>query len=320
MRDEIKKLFINSENNFISGEEIARKLNISRTAIWKHIEQLKREGYIFEAVRKKGYRLINNPDDVFEERIKQGLATKWLGQSITVHKELESTQLLAHELAKKDAKHGTVVIADSQKSGKGRLGRKWYSDSGKGIWLSIILRPDFNYIQAPLITLLTSTVIIDSLKKLYNLEGKIKWPNDIYINNKKLSGILTEVHGEQDRIHYMIIGIGLNTHKTNYPADIKDKAVSLEEIIEKNPVRADIIRILLEQFENYYQIFEQEGFDPFYNMYNNQLTGFGKETLVINNNRQIKGINLGVDASGFLKIKRDDGEIIKVVSGDIDNG
>ncbi len=317
MRETIKQIFLQSNHKFISGESLSKELKISRTAVWKQIEELKKEGYQFEAVRKKGYRLINHPDDLFPELITNQLRTKWLGKEIIYNKEVESTQKIAHEFAKNGVPNGTIVIANAQTAGKGRLGRSWTSEKGKGLWFSMIIRPDFSYQKAPLITLFTSLVIFESIRKLYDLDIKIKWPNDIYVNEKKCGGILTEIHGEHDKIHYIIIGIGINTHLTSFPDDIKHKAVSIEEALKTTPKRLDLLTEIISYFEEQFEVFSVEGFTPFFKKYNEWLLWKNKKIFINQQNEEISGINKGINADGFLLLEKDNGETIKIVAGDI---
>lgn len=318
MREKIKEIFLESNNQYISGEDISKRLNISRTAVWKQIEKLKEEGYQFEAVRKKGYRLLNSPDDLSPKIILNKLKTNWLGQKIIYYREIESTQKEAHELAKRHFAHGTVVIAERQTNGKGRLGRSWHSEKGKGLWFSIILRPNFGYQQAPLITLYSSIMIIRALEELYQIKLNIKWPNDIYYNGKKIAGILTELHGEQDKIDYLIIGIGINTHTDQYPLEIKDKAASLESIIEESPSRVQILVKLLEEFEGNYKTFNNTAFDSFYGEYNSALLWKGKRVTIRNLANIYNGYLVGIDRNGYLLINTDEDKNVKVISGDIE--
>ncbi len=317
MRDKIKAFLLSSNHSYVSGEELSEKLNVSRTAIWKHIEELKKEGYQIEAVRKKGYRLLNDPDDISGERIKDQLYTDWLGQVIHYEPVVESTQLIAHDLAKNGAKHGTIVLADEQTKGKGRLGRTWYSASGKGIWMSIILRPSFGYQLAPLVTLFTSVVLEKALENQFQISFSIKWPNDIYFQNKKVSGILTEIHGEQDRLHYLIIGLGINTHQASYPEEIKDKAISIEEITGLNTKRSTIIKDFLRLFEASYEQFIVEGFQPFYEDYNKRMMGKGQMIEAQHLGTNKIGRLAGIADDGYLLMQLPNDEIIKIIAGDI---
>jgi len=317
MREKIKDFFLKSNHQFISGEELSKKLNISRTAIWKQIEELKKEGYQFEAIRRKGYRLLNNPDDISSDRIKDGLKTEWLGQHLVYLPETNSTQIAAHDLAKNGADHGTVILTNKQTNGKGRLGRSWYGEEGNGISMSIILRPDFHYQQAPLITLFTSLAIINAYNTLYPINARIKWPNDIYLNDRKNAGILTEMHGEQDQIHYLIIGIGINTKQSDYPTEIKEKAISLEELLGQAPKRVKLIQEILHQFEQEYGKFSEFGFQEFYPLYHNHLYKKGHMITVHQPTKQITGYINGIDENGYLILKQESGDLIKIVSGDI---
>lgn len=319
MREKIKEIFLNSNHQFISGEELSRQLQISRTAIWKQIEELKKEGYEFEAIRKKGYRLMNNPDDIHAEQIKKLLTTIWLGKNTVYFKELESTQQKAHLLAKDGAEHGTVILTNDQTKGKGRLGRTWYAEKGKGIWLSMILRPSFGYQLAPTITLVTALSIVETLEKLYGIKASIKWPNDVFIDGKKCAGILTEIHGEQDQIHYLIIGIGINTHKMEFVSrsEIEKIVISLEEKINQTPKRNELIIKLLEIFENNFERFVKEGFNPFFPLYNERLYGKGRKITVNQFAQRIEGTIIEVDPQGYLLLETDDRKIIKITSGDI---
>ena len=317
MRDKIKVFLLSSNNSYVSGEELSQKLNVSRTAIWKHIEELKKEGYQIEAVRKKGYRLLNDPDDITAERIINHLNTVWLGQAVHYEPVVESTQFIAHELAKNGAKHGTIVLADEQTKGKGRLGRTWFSANGTGIWMSMILRPSFGFQLAPLVTLFTSVMLTEALKNLYQIPFSIKWPNDIYFQGKKVSGILTEIHGEQDRLHYLIIGIGINTHKASYPEEIKDKAISIEELSEQTPKRSTLIKEFLRLFEKNYDTFISEGFQPFYETYNERMMGKGQKIEAQHSGTQKIGKLVGIAEDGYLLMELPDQQKLKIIAGDI---
>lgn len=245
------------------------------------------------------------------------LNTKWLGNTIKYYQVLDSTQTTAHALAKAGAEHGTIVIADTQTMGRGRLGRSWHSANDKGIWLSMIIRPTFTYTEASLITLYTSLAITKTLYKLFNIEAKVKWPNDVYINGKKCAGILTEVHGDRNKLDYLIIGIGINSDKTIYPEEIKDKAISLEQVIQYQPNKLEIIEELLIQFEEGYDSFISSGLASFYQEYNKLLLWKGEEIIVENINSSIKGTFLGIDSNGHLLIKDENEQINKIISGDI---
>ena len=261
---------------------------------------------------------ITNGDEISKKYLLNQLKTEWLGKNIIFYKEIESTQLIGMELAKVGEAHGTIIIAESQTKGKGRLGRTWHSDIGKGIWLSIIIRPDLSYLKAPLTTLYTSVMIKRALESLFNIDVKIKWPNDIYLGNRKMGGILTEIHGAKDNIDYMVIGIGLNIGRIDFPTEIKDKAISLYEKLGFSPKREDIIIKLLELFELNYREFEKIGFDSFYIEYNHSLLWKGEKVLVKNLNNYYDGYLEGIDNNGYLLIKTEKDNLIRLVSGEVE--
>ncbi len=218
MREKILNILRDRKEGYISGEELSKKLGISRTAIWKHIQALKREGYKINSQKRSGYSLISVPDLLLRYEIEKGLKTKILGKKIYHFKEIGSTNDFATELARKGIGEGAIVIAETQTKGKGRLGREWSSPFG-GLWLSIILKPKILPTQAPRMTVIAALGAAKTIKKLYSLDAFIKWPNDVLIRSqisdiryqmKKVCGILTEMGAEQDTVNYVVIGIGAN--------------------------------------------------------------------------------------------------------------
>lgn len=307
------------KEGFISGQLLSEKLGISRSAIWKHMNELKKDGYDIEGVSRKGYRIISYPDKLSENTIKWGLDTKWLAHHI-IHKEsVESTQKLAHIAALEGAEHGTIVIADEQVSGKGRADRSFHSKKGEGIWMSLILRPDILPYEAPQLTLLTATILAQVLDQYENISPQIKWPNDVLINSKKVSGILTEMQAEQDKVSYVIIGIGINVNQelASFPKDIQSKVTSLK--IEQNK-SIDIIKLIqkfIQSFEDKFDVYLEHGFP-------NVKTTWEKYGFRINEQLEIKtsretwvGKFLGIAEDGALLAERDSGEIEKVYSAEI---
>jgi BirA family transcriptional regulator, biotin operon repressor / biotin---[acetyl-CoA-carboxylase] ligase len=180
-------------DRFLSGEEISRRLKVSRTAVWKKIKQLRDAGYEIEASTRSGYRLTKSPDLLTSFEVKPLLKTKWMGGSVHHFTTLDSTNSKAYELAIHGAKEGEAVLAESQEQGKGRLGRKWVSPPFANLYLSVILRPDLAPQQAPLITLMAAVAAFDTIQKFSGLNPLIKWPNDILLNGKKVAGLLNEI-------------------------------------------------------------------------------------------------------------------------------
>jgi len=198
-KDKILNLLRSSGAEFLSGEDLARKTGISRTMVWKYIKSLEREGLGVEAMPSQGYRIISEPDILRQNDIKHGLKTKIMGKEIHLFPEIASTNTLAMDMAAQGSPEGTVVIAETQTRGKGRLGRKWISPKGN-LYLSVILRPGIPLHRAPLITLMGAVAVATAINRIGEVRAKIKWPNDILISGKKTSGLLTEMSAEQDRI------------------------------------------------------------------------------------------------------------------------
>ena len=250
MREKILEVILDNEKEFISGEELSKKLGKSRNAIWKHIRILRSQGYNIESVNKKGYRLVDEPTDLLNpQNIYRNLKTKFIGKNVLHFETIDSTNDYAKKIGN-ELRDGSVIISEEQTKGKGRLGRVWESKAGEGIWMSIILKPNIIPNKAPFITLIAGASIVKALNIL-GVDAKIKWPNDITINNKKLSGILTELSAEIERVNYIVVGIGMNVKDTDFEEELKDKATSLYKE-NYNVARIDIVKEILCQFEKLY--------------------------------------------------------------------
>ncbi len=254
IKGKVLKILEENKGRNISGEEIAKTLNISRTSIWKAINSLRNEGYVINAVTNKGYSLATNTDFISKEGISLYLNKSCSDIEIYNYKTISSTNEIAKNLALSGAKHGTVVISEEQTAGKGRLGRSFYSPANTGIYMSIILRPNLTAMDSVLITTSSSVIICESIKKVTGIDCQIKWINDIYLNNKKVAGILTEAstNFESGTIDYLILGIGINFNQPKYdfPDELKSIASSLfnnnSNNINRNMLCAEIISNILD--------------------------------------------------------------------------
>ncbi|HLS07053.1 MAG TPA: biotin--[acetyl-CoA-carboxylase] ligase [Bacillota bacterium] len=318
-RSRLIELLQTHNHEYISGQILAEKLNISRNAIWKHMQELADDGYNIDARPRLGYRIIDVPDKVSENTIQWGLQTNWLGQRIVHKTSLPSTQTLAHQLAQKNAKHGTVIIADEQTTGKGRMGRSWDSNNTDGIWLSMIVRPQIPPYLAPQLTLLTATVLADLIKEETNLQPQIKWPNDLLIDQKKISGILTEMHAEQDQILYVIIGIGLNVNqsRTDFDDIVQKRATSLYEETNKQWDRHRLIQQLLNLFEKSYESYIGEGFTKVKQKWESYGFRIGEQINIKTMKHEWTSQFLGIAEDGALLITNPEGKQDKLYSGEI---
>ena len=315
----IEKILNILKNNkeFVSGENIAKSLNVSRAAIWKNISKLKNMGYNIVSVTNKGYLLLEEELLFNKLEIEKEIDTFVLGKKVYFFDEITSTNEYAKKLANDNANEGTIVISDSQTNGKGRLDKNWVSNKGDGIFLSLILNPNIELFSVTQITLLAGICVCNTIKMCTNLDAKIKWPNDIIINNKKVCGILTEVSAQIDKVSHIILGIGINVNNESFDESIKNKATSIFLETGNKLERQKIIGYFLKEFENKYFKYKQEkNFLTFLDEYKNLCVNIGKEVKVIYCDKEITGVVLDISPLGeiILKTKK---ETLKIVSGEV---
>ncbi len=312
MRKNIIETLKKNRESYVSGEDLSKKLGVSRTTIWKHVNALKKEGYHIESFPKLGYRLIEAPDLLLPEEIKENLKTEYLGKDIYYFKEIGSTMDYAKDLALKEIEEGAIVISEIQTKGRGRLSREWYSPPG-GIWLSLLIRPRIVPTHAPKITLLSGIAVAKAIIKECNLDAIIKWPNDVLINGKKVCGILTEISAEMDRINFVVVGIGINVNN-ELPYELEGFATTIKRELKREFLRLNILKTLLEEYESLYTRFKKDlGFIiGEWKKYSDTLDKFVKITTP---DRIIEGLALDIDEEGRLIVKTDE-SIERIVSGD----
>jgi BirA family biotin operon repressor/biotin-[acetyl-CoA-carboxylase] ligase len=300
---------------YVSGEDISRDLGISRAAIWKHIQELRNLGYDITAVPHLGYRLLSSPDRLFPWEIKHSLKNKFIGKAIYYYESLPSTMDKAMELALNAAAEGTLVIAEGQTKGKGRLNRRWFSPKYKGIYLSLILRPKILPNLTPILTLLSAVSICEAISENTSLDVKIKWPNDILIHYKKLGGILTELNAEMDATSFVIIGIGLNID--NDKKTLIYGATSLKEQSKENINRIDILQDILRRIEDNYLFFQKKGSQAVIDKWRSYSITLGKRVKIICQKKHLEGEAIDIDIDGGLLVRRDSGLTEKIMAGDV---
>ena len=255
MKTQILRM-LRETDGYVSGQELCNKFGVSRTAVWKVINQLKDQGYEIDSVQNKGYHITKAPDVMTEEELQSCRKTKWAGQEIVYFDQIDSTNIKAKELAEQGYPSGTLVVADKQVAGRGRRGRNWDSPSGTGIFMTLMLKPEINPNNASMLTLVAALAVAEAIKDVTGLDARIKWPNDIVINGKKICGILTEMSAQFDYINPIVIGIGINVHNEAFPEEISAVAGSiLLESGGRRFRRAEIIEKTLEHFEEYYEIY-----------------------------------------------------------------
>lgn len=321
IKDKIIQRFLQAQNEPISGQQLANELGVSRTAIWKHIQQLPEEGYVFETVKKKGYILTKVPDRLDFAQLKTLLQTENFGQQAHFYDEVESTQLIAHELVRSGAPGGTIIIADTQTAGRGRMLRPWDSAKGKGIWMTVIIRPDILPHQAPQFTLVTAVAVVHAMKAMFqHVKPEIKWPNDVLVNGLKTTGILTEMIAETDRVEALLVGIGMNVNheKTDFPEELQSIATSLAIEEGKEVDRVQLTANVLHFLERYSDQYVKEGFGPIKALWEEASGTIGKRVRATTTREVIEGEALAITEQGVLQIRRADGEIVGVYSADIE--
>lgn len=316
MKEKILEALKNN-NDFISGEKLSRELGISRAAVWKHIKGIKEEGYKIESVSKKGYKLDYSPDLLTYSEIKDFLETKSLGRNFIHYDTIDSTNLMAKKLAREGAVHGTVVLAEEQTSGRGRLGRTWISPKGTGIWVSIILRPNISAYAVSKLTLLGAAAVERAMDNM-GIDAYIKWPNDLVLNSKKICGILTEMSGEMDRVNYIVMGIGINVNMNSFPEEVSNMATSLKLETGKEVDRKTLLAALLNYLERFYNTFIEEGnFSQVVNICRKKSVLLGKEVKLINGDDVKKAKAVDLDEDGELVVQYENGTLGKVLSGEV---
>ena len=299
----------------VSGEEMSRMSGVSRTAIWKEIEKLRAEGYKILAQPHAGYQLVGIPDRLLPQELQWNLHTKRIGTNLHAYEETNSTMDIAQRLASSGEPEGSVVVAEGQSRGRGRLGRSWHSPKGKGIYTSIILRPKVTLAEAPLITLMAAVALARAVQSSAGLKPEIKWPNDVMLKGKKIAGILTELNAELNRVNFIIVGIGLNvnTPKSALPAH----ATSLAEEAGHRVDRVAVARALFTELDKAYTQFLQKDFDSLLTAWRGFADFLGKRIKAVVQGRSVDGQAMDVDSSGALLIRTDTGFVERVSAGDV---
>ena len=317
MRNEILDYFRKADGNFVSGQQISKDLHVSRTAIWKHINVLKERGYIFESSTRKGYRLIYAPNLLTPLEIDSALHTETFGRHVVYLESTQSTNEEAKKIAREGAEEGTIVVAEEQITGHGRLARGFYSPFAKGIWFSLILRPKFFPMEASKCTLLAAVGVCRGIRRMGLADAGIKWPNDIFVHGKKLVGILTLMSASMEKIDYIIMGIGINTgiKKNEFPEDFREGATSfLNEGI--NVSRKDLLAAILGELEKEYSIAQNEGFDKVLDDWRALSVTLGQEVRVIFGDDSYTGKAVDIDRDGCLLVNTGS-EVKRVIAGDV---
>jgi len=304
----------------ISGEYLASQLGLSRAAVWKRVHRLKAQGYVIEGSPRRGYRLLGVPDKLLPEEVLQGLKTRIFTGPVHYFETLGSTNDLAKALAAQGAPEGTVVVAEAQTSGRGRLGRTWDAPPQAGLYVSLVLRPMLPPMELPQITLTTAVAVVRAVRRVAGLAPGIKWPNDLLLNGKKLGGILTEMETESDRIRHVVVGLGLNVNNPGFAPELAATATSLALATGKTFSRINLLQAWLEEFEALYGRFLNQGFAAILEEWKGFNVTLGKMVTVRQGPREISGQATDVAPDGALLLLTANGEMVRVTSGEITPG
>ena len=319
MRDKIVDLLRANQGKPVSGEEISRVLCVSRTAVWKQIQGLKNTGYNIEAIYKKGYILQATPNLLLPAEIAVKLKTRWLGHNIIYESQVSSTNDIAKQAALDGCPHGTIVLAEEQQGGRGRLTRGWFSPFAAGLWFSVVLRPPFLPHEAAKFTLLMAVAVAEALASYPGVSVGIKWPNDILLNGRKLVGILTEMNAQMEGINYIVIGTGININiaKELIPDDIIDKVACLSEFSAQPVDRIALLASILASLERLYDKVIEQGFSFVLEDWRRYSVTLGRQVRVLSQEETFTGLAVDIDDSGALLVRKDDGLVERVLAGDV---
>jgi BirA family transcriptional regulator, biotin operon repressor / biotin---[acetyl-CoA-carboxylase] ligase len=304
-------------DEFVSGEAISDKLGLTRAAVWKHVNALREQGYRIDAVPARGYRLAEVPDRLTPLELRPLLNTHDLGRELHWYEEIGSTNDVAKDLAEAGAEDGEVVVAEAQTAGRGRRGREWVSPPRKNLYFSVVLRPDLPPARAPELTMVASIAICDALRQA-GVEAGIKWPNDVLASGKKIAGILTELAAEPDRVHWVVIGVGVNVNARteDFPPALRDQATSiLVERGEPAP-RALFAAACLTTLETWLDRHAEEGFEAIRQAWRGRNVTLGREVVVRTDEREIAGTAEDIDEHGALLV-HDRSGVHRVIAGDV---
>ncbi len=309
---------LRDSRDYVSGQQICESFGISRTAVWKIINQLKEEGYEIEAVQNKGYHLTGAPDVLSLSELKTRIKTKMAGNHLLYFDVVGSTNIEAKKQAENGAPEGLLVVADKQEAGRGRRGRSWESPAGVNIFMTLLLRPSFSPGKASMITLVMALSVAQAVSEAAGLTAKIKWPNDVVVNKKKVVGILTELTMETDYIQYLVCGVGINVNQMSFPETIAQTATSLYLEGGRQVNRAGLIEKVMERFEENYEIFlRTEDMSGLTEPYNRLLVNKEERVRVLDPKGEYDGLSHGINKMGELIVEKQDGSVENVYAGEV---
>ena len=302
----------------ISGQKIAREIGVSRSAVWQWTQRLRALGVKVKGHPRTGYHIERVPDVLSPTLLKRSLRTSLFGKRIHHFFKAGSTNAIAFDLGRAGEPEGTVVLAEEQSAGRGRSARTWHSEKTSGIYVTVLLRPAISPLVAPLITLLAGLAVRDAVMELTDLAPDLRWPNDLLMAGKKFCGILTEMHAETDRVHFVVVGIGIDVNHARMPEQLAGIATSLRIVTGRTHSRLQLLVRLLRNLETYYNRFLTDGPEAIVARFTD-VSSFarGKRVRIATAAETYTGLTDGLEPNGLLRVRRDDGRTAIVVSGDV---
>ncbi len=316
MKAEILALLRESED-YVSGQELCNRFGVSRSAVWKAVNQLKKEGYEIQAVQNRGYKLVRALD-YGESELRSRIHTAWAGAQLYFHQVTGSTNLLAKQAGEGDAPHGALFVAGEQTAGRGRRGRSWQSPPGANIYFTILLRPGFSPDQASMLTLVMAHSVAAAIHRLTGMEAGIKWPNDVLLEGRKVCGILTEMSLEREYIHYVVCGVGINVAPQVFPEEIREHVTTLEAAYGQPVSKGALLQYVMEAFEQDYDAFAAAGdLSPLLESYNGMLVNLGRGVRILDTKGEWEGTARGINTKGELLVEDAAGRVTVVYAGEV---
>lgn len=317
-KDSILKVLLNNFGEYVPGKVLAELSGISRSGVWKHIASLRKEGFNIKAGIKSGYMLDCIPDRLLPKLIQQSLKSEQVGKRIEHYESIDSTNAAAKALALKGAPDGTVVVAEHQTEGKGRLKRSWIAPAGENILFSVIFYPKISTDLVFRLTMLASIAAVKTIRRICKVDAQIKWPNDVYINEKKVCGVLTEFSADFDSVHYAVVGMGLNVNfKISKIREIGNIATSLMDECGEKISRLSVFTTLLEELDLLYNSFVKTGAEGLEKEWNTYSMVLNREVKIISGKDEKCGIAKGINKYGHLILLNENGQNEEIVCGDL---
>lgn len=320
MGEQLRRILEEHQGRYVSGEEIGRRLGASRAAVWKKVQALRRRGFGIEGARGAGYRLLGRPDRIEKGELISRLSPASMWNSFHLFPVTDSTNIRAAHLAEAGAPHGTVLCADTQTGGRGRLGRRWESPPGVNLYVSLLVRPPIDPREAPRLTLVTAVALAEAVEEAAGIPAALKWPNDLYLHGKKAAGILAEMSADPDRLRHVVIGVGLNVNadREDFPAGLRSKATSLKRETGRSHLRVEVLARFLARFEEAYATYLSGGLAALLPRWNRRCLLSGRRLLLRHGEQESRGTAVRVDEEGALVFRPEGtGAMRRIHSGEI---